>query len=131
MRLVDFLSNDYDFRPDFVEEKLQEKSSDVSSSEVNLYGKVIGIYTLTESAGQQAKSFIETMYSGVTVKLSADKVGSERLKGLSRSADIFLFTSKSSSHQAFYCIKDHATTEPIQVSGKGTSSILNALQAHV
>jgi len=131
LRLVDFLSNDYDFLPDFVEEKLQEKASDESSSEVSLDGKVIGIYTLTESAGQRAKSFIETMYPGVTVKLSTDKVCSERLKGLSRSADIFLFTSKSSSHQAFYCIKDHATTEPIQVSGKGTSSILNALQAHL
>ena len=131
LRLVDFLSNDYDFLPNFVEEKLQEKASDETSSEVSLDGKVIGIYTLTESAGQRAKSFIETMYPGVTVKLSTDKVCSERLKGLSRSADIFLFTSKSSSHQAFYCIKDHATTEPIQVSGKGTSSILNALQAHL
>ncbi len=131
LRLLDFLSNDYDFLPDFVEEKLQEKTLDVSLSETSLAGKVIGIYTLTESAGQRAKSFIEKMYPGVTVKLSTDKVCSERLKGLSRSADIFLFTSKSSSHQAFYCIKDHATTEPVQVTGKGTSSILNALQTRL
>ena len=131
LRFLDFLSNDYDFRPEFVSEKLQEATSEEATIDANLNGKVVAIYTLTESAGRRAKRFIEEMYPGVTVKLSTDKVCSERLKGLSKSADIFLFTSKSSSHQAFYCIKDHSTTEPVQVSGKGTSSILNALQAHL
>ena len=122
LRLLDFLSNDYDFLPGFVEEKLVDKTSD-GLTETTLEGKVIAIYTLTESAGQRAKSFIEEMYPGVTVKLSTDKVYNKRLKGLSRSADIFLFTSKSNSHQAFYCVKDRTSTEPVQVTGKGTSSI--------
>jgi len=51
---------------------------------------------------------------------------------LATAADMFVFAWKSSSHQAFYCVKDALTKgEPIWVPGKGTASILRAVFEHL
>ena len=41
---------------------------------------------------------------------------------------MFIFAWKSSSHQAFYCVKEALVKgEPIWALGKGTASILRAV----
>ncbi len=93
-----------------------------------LEGKVIGIYTLAESAGARAKQALESMFPGCVVEINSDLVCTARLSSLATAADLFVFAWKSSSHQAFFCVKDAVTkAEPIWASGKGTASILRAV----
>ncbi|NEI59441.1 hypothetical protein GR200_30905 [Rhizobium leguminosarum] len=94
----------------------------------DLSGKTIGIYTLVEAAGVRAKAELETMFPGVIVSVNGDLVATERLTNLATSADYFVFAWRSSSHAAYYCIKDAMKgRDLILPQGKGTASILRAV----
>jgi hypothetical protein len=95
----------------------------------DLTGKLIGIYTLTTAAGARAKAALEALYPGCAVEVNSDMVSTPSLTNLARTADIFIFAWRSSSHQAFYCIKDAlGGREPVYAAGKGTASIINAVR---
>jgi hypothetical protein len=94
----------------------------------DLAGKRIGIYTLAQAAGARAKVALEAVYPGCHVEINSDLVCTTRLSSLAQAADLFVFAWKSSSHQAFYCVKDAmAPREPVWAGGKGTASILRAV----
>lgn len=98
----------------------------------NLDGKIIGIYTLAEAAGARAKAALEALFPGCEVVVNSDLVATAQLTSLAKAADMFVFAWKSSSHQAFYCVKDAlAGKEPIWAAGKGTASILRAVLDHL
>jgi hypothetical protein len=68
------------------------------------------------------------MFPRVRVETNADQVASARLISLAKAADIFVFAWKSSSHQAYYCVKDAMKPrEPILPTGKGTASLVRAV----
>lgn len=95
-----------------------------------LAGKLVAIYTLTESAGIRAKDVIEHLFKNVTVRLNHDCVGSDRLKALAREADYFLVVTRSAKHAATEFLKTERTAGKrhlIYPSGKGTSSIVSSL----
>lgn len=95
----------------------------------DLNGKLIGVYTLTTAAGARAKAALEVLYPGCAVEVNSDTVSTLSLTNLARTADIFIFAWRSSSHQAFFCIKDAlGGREPVYAAGKGTASILNAVR---
>ena len=97
----------------------------------DLSGKTIGIYTLAQSAGARAKAALERMFPGTRVEMNSDLVCTAKLTSLAKVADLFVFAWKSSSHQAFFCVKDAlAPREPIWPGGKGTASILRAVTNH-
>lgn len=113
--------------PEDIQVQEEDNSEDALSSK--LAGLKIGIYTLTEQAGARAASILKGIAPTCEVVLNHDKECTERLRSLSKSADVFVFAWKSSKHQAFYCIKNHRTsTLPLlQPLGKGSSSILNEI----
>ena len=96
----------------------------------DLAGKLVAVYTLTESVAQRAGRLLQTLYPGVRVELARDAVGSRRLEELARRADIFVVCWRSATHAATECIKrnrpDGAAT--IYPPGNGSSSILKVLQ---
>jgi len=95
-----------------------------------LRGKLVAIYTLTESAGLRAKRTLETLFSGLDVRLNHDQGGSERLKSLAREADYFVVTTRSAKHAATEFLKDQrprGKSPFIYPSGKGSSSIVSSL----
>lgn len=97
-------------------------------SKPNLRGKIIGIYTLEESAGTRAKIALEDLFLGCKVVVNSDLVATAQLTSLAKTADIFVFAWKSSSHQAFYCVKEARDGNNfIWAPGKGTASILRAI----
>lgn len=99
-----------------------------ASSPPNLAGKRIGIYTLAEAAGARAKAAVQAMYPGCRVEVNSDLVCTPQLASLARAVDLFVFAWKTSSHQAFYCVKDAmAPREPVWAAGKGTASIVRAI----
>ena len=68
------------------------------------------------------------MFPGSIVEVNSDLVATDKLRTLARTADMFVFAWKSSSHAAFYCIKEELPTgEPIWAAGKGTASIMRAV----
>ncbi|TCM76756.1 protein DpdD [Rhizobium sp. BK068] len=127
---VDTLAKDYGVGPEAVSAlKREQDADDVGSASVpNLDGKTIGIYTLAEAAGSRAKLALESLFPGSKVIVNSDLVATNQLTNLAKTADLFVFAWKSSSHQAFYCVKDAlAGKEPIWAPGKGTASLLRAV----
>jgi hypothetical protein len=113
--------------------KREAATADAGSASLpNLDGKTIGIYTLAEAAGSRAKAALEDLFPGCKVIVNSDLVATAQLTSLAKAADLFVFAWKSSSHQAFYCVKDAlAGKEPIWAPGKGTASILRAVLEQV
>ncbi len=109
--------------------KRSSKSMEFEHQEkTDLKGKTIGIYTLAGSAGARAKIALETLFPGCTVAVNSDTVATAQLTSLAKTADIFVFAWKSSSHQAFYCVKAARLEDDlIWAPGKGTASILRAV----
>lgn len=96
-----------------------------------LRGRIVGIYTLEESAGSRAKSILKSLEGDVEVRLSHDHVGSERLRSLAREADYFIVMTRSAKHAATNFIKAERPVrlhEIIYAAGKGSSSLITALR---
>lgn len=95
-----------------------------------LEGKKIAIYTLDLSSADRAKDYLDSVCGDVDVTTNSDSVCTERLKSLAKSADIFVFVSRSAKHPAFFCIKENRPidmTPLLYAQGKGSSSILRVL----
>ena len=89
---------------------------------------LIGIYTLTETAGQRAKQLLQKLIPKSRIELNADGVATDRLKHLASSADVFVFAWRSSKHQAYYCAKAaRAGKDLILPPGKGMASIVRSV----
>jgi hypothetical protein len=95
---------------------------------VDLAGRHIAIYTLTERVGRNAKELLIGTYPGVRVELSHDKGGNSRLKQLARNADLFVVCTRSAKHAATEFIADErGSALTVFPDGKGASSILRAV----
>ncbi len=96
------------------------------------YSGLIGIYTLTEGAGQRAKEILLRIYPQAKVELNSDAVATSKLIALAKAADVFVFAWKSSKHQAYYCVKDARQGKEILLPlGKGCASILNSVNEKI
>lgn len=128
------LAKDYGVGPETLAALKRDAAGDETNaaSVPDLNGKTIGIYTLAEAAGSRAKTALEELFPGCRVVVNSDLVATAKLTSLAKAADLFVFAWKSSSHQAFYCVKDAlAGRDPIWVPGKGTASILRAVLEHL
>ena len=104
-----------------------EKSEE---SRLSLDGVKVGISTLTEKAGLRASEILKSQFDGIEVVLNHDKVATDKLTNLVKTADYFIFCNKSSAHQSYYAIKN-ITKDIIYVDGKGASSIVRALLSRI
>lgn len=95
-----------------------------------LQGKFIAIYTLTQRVGSRVKETLEKLCPGVKVEVSNDKVGTDKLKNMSKNADYFLISWLSAKHAATEFINAHrpANLPTEYAKGKGSASILRALR---
>ena len=131
---LEMLAKDYGVGGDAVAtlKGVTDEKGPEAKSKPDLNGKTIGIYTLAESAGARAKIALEELFPGSKVVVNSDLVATAQLSNLAKTADIFVFAWKSSSHQAFYCVKDALDGDlPIYAPGKGTASILRAIFDHL
>jgi hypothetical protein len=125
---IEFLARDYGVEADTISWLKPVQESNAVAQLPSLNGQTIGIYTLAEAAGSRAKAALEQMFPGCKIVVNSDLVCTPQLTSLAKAADMFIFAWKSSSHQAFYCVKDALVKgEPIWAFGKGTASILRAV----
>ena len=109
---------------------IEPESREAAAESTALAGKVVAIYTLTESVARRVGRLLEKLYPGVRVEFSADTVATPRLEEMARRADIFVICWRSATHAATEFIKRWRPTEspPIYPDGKGSSSILRKLR---
>lgn len=94
--------------------------------------KKIGIYTLTESAGNRAAQIIKNIVPSADVIVNSHHGGSEELKALSENADYFVISWLSAKHAATDFIRQHRNAEDIlYAQGKGSSSIIRCLESNL
>lgn len=89
----------------------------------DLQGKVLGIYSLVEGSARRAAELLQTIFPGLTVKVNSDHTATPSLCHLAKSADYFIFSSRSAKHQAFYAVTN-SRKDIIYPHGKGASSIV-------
>lgn len=116
-----------------IPEIVQPEAQDVNSenAKVDLNGKRIALYTLTESVAHRVRDRLMELFPNADVRVNSDKVATEALKVLARESDYFVFAWLSSAHQAYYSIKAERKGKPLlQPQGKGSSSMLRCLLEH-
>jgi hypothetical protein len=123
--------------PDLLDEpaSLVEQNLEV---EVNIFQKLksksVLIYTLTETAAIRVKSILETACKEVTVYLSHDKGGNDRLRQWVRNSDIVVMVTASAKHAATGFIEANRPSHLapiILVNSKGSASMLRALREYL
>lgn len=103
------------------------EASIILHAEADKFAGLIGIYTLTETAGHRAREVLRNLLPSAKVEVNGDGVATDRLRHLAAKADIFVFAWRSSKHQAFFCIKEYRGSRPLHMpAGKGSASILQA-----
>ncbi len=111
----------------------EDSGSRVGQPRASLDGRLIAIYTLTETAGQRAAAFFERHFNNVRVELTHDHVASDRLRYLAGSADLFVVATRSAKHAATTYIQANrpARLPTLFPSGKGSASIIRSVYAHI
>ena len=94
-----------------------------------LAGKTILLYTLQSEVAGRVKQMIEDAAPNATVHVSSDMVGSDRLRNLTRQADIVVLASRSAKHAATEFIEKQMRpgTAKVWAAGKGSVSMWRSL----
>jgi hypothetical protein len=125
-RLADFK----ELFPTFGQAPTDGSLSETDLLKQRIQGKVIGIYTLTESSGLRAQQLLQNWFPGLDVRVSNDHGGSDHLKNIARQSDYMIVAAKSAKHAATDFIKAERPADKsplIYPSGKGSSSIVDAV----
>jgi len=97
-----------------------------------LKNKSVLVYTLTEPVAQRVKSFLENACENITVHLSHDKGGSDRLRQWVRNDDLVVMVTASAKHAATGFIEEHRQNLPLlRVNSKGSASLLREMQSYI
>jgi hypothetical protein len=107
----------------------ESTTESIQEAEQLLAGRTIGIYTLTERAARGAKQLLQARFPDADVLINCDKVATEALKHLARTADIFVIGWQSAKHAATDAIsrlRDPALTT-VYAAGTGRSSLVRAV----
>jgi hypothetical protein len=98
-----------------------------------LNGKSVLIYTLTETAALRVKSILEAACR-VTVNISNDKGGTDRLRQWVRNSDIILMVTASAKHAATGFIEANRPSHKapiLLVNSKGSASMLRIIKEYL
>jgi hypothetical protein len=126
--LLETLARDYNCPGLLDNFPVSSSEATITNTEISGYSGLIGIYTLTDGAGQRAKEILLRMLPQARVGLNGDANATDQLRALAKAADIFVFAWKSSKHQAYFCVKDaRQGRETVLPLGKGSASILTGV----
>lgn len=125
-RLMQLLSTDLGLPETFIGEVPQEHHDQVEDnpfpSPDALVGKSIAVYTLTERISKRFERLVRDAFSGVTVRLLHDKVLTDRMKSLAKSADLFIVNIWDAKHAATNGIANHRPASLPTMNPKGKSA---------
>lgn len=103
-------------------------AGDAAASYRHLEGKMVVLYSLTESAITRAKQILHGLLPSIDVRTNSEHDGSPQLAQLSKSADVFVVVTASAKHAATNFIAAQRGARPIvKVNSRGSSAILREL----
>lgn len=102
-----------------------ELKLNLNNKKINLSGKLLAIYSLTNVAARRAKEMIMILFPDLKIEINNHHVSTSLLENLAKTADFFIFSSQSAKHQAFYSVK-RMRNDIIYPSGRGASSIVKS-----
>lgn len=112
-------------------DSLQENKIDEVEDRWEKYeNKTIGIYTLSENAGKEAKRRLEEYIKNVKVILNHDKASTTALKSMVEASHYVVLVTQSAKHAASGAIQKilrQRGDDPLFPIGKGSSSIIASL----
>ena len=107
-------------------------AGDAAASYRHLEGKMVVLYSLTESAITRAKQILHGLLPNIDVRTNSEHDGSAQLAQLSKSADVFVVVTASAKHAATNFIAAERGARPIvKVNSRGSSAILRELANYV
>lgn len=109
---------------------IERAEEEPQETTVDMTGRKLAIYTLTEGAGRRAKQTLQQLFPGLEILLNHDKKASDALLHLTETADYFVFVARSAAHQAFYPVTQKRS-DLIYPPGKGSSSIVNSFIEYI
>ena len=102
--------------------------ADVQTSRRARTFKRVGIYSLSESAAQNAARWIRDQWPDVDVRLSHAHTNNPELNGLVRSSDVVLMQTSHAKHAATNAIERSVeTSRLVRVNGPGATSLVRGL----
>ena len=102
--------------------------ADVQTSRRARTFKRVGIYSLSESAAQNAARWIRDQWPDVDVRLSHAHTNNPELNGLVRSSDVVLMQTSHAKHAATNAIERSVeTSRLVRVNGRGATSLFGGL----
>jgi hypothetical protein len=108
---------------------LSNISNPVPEIAVKLSNLTVGIYTLTETAGRNARSILASIQPEIKVELNHDHDATSALSALVGRADLFVIAWASAKHAATNFIKSRRGSKPLVYAlGKGASSLIRAVE---
>jgi hypothetical protein len=109
------------------------QNNDESNLFQRLEEKSLLIYTLMEPVAQRVKRFLEDSCKSVTVHLSHDKGGNDRLEKWVKNDDLIVMVTASAKHAATGFIEANLPKgKPlVRVNQKGVSGMLRAIKVHL
>ena len=102
---------------------LPDEEEETKPERVDVTNKRLAIYTLTEGAARRAGAVLGELFPKLEIKLNHDKSSTPGLVNLAKTADFFIFASRSAAHQAFYPVTKERD-DILYPAGKGSSSIV-------
>ena len=90
----------------------------------------ICMYSLTDKALNRAKRVLQQAWPSLTIETISGKVASDRIKNLSKTADLMIVGIGSAQHAATNCIKDSRPKDKktIKISGKGSAAFIQHVE---
>ena len=94
----------------------------------HLVGSKVLLHTLVPKAAERAAAYLQDIAPGVTVLTDASHDGSPQLRERVRAATTIVVASKAAKHAATDFIRQNLSGELRWASGKGWSSLVDALR---
>lgn len=114
----------------------KSETKDANQTPQNIFqklkNKAILIYTLTEPVAHRVKSFLENACEGITVHLSHDKGGSDRLRQWVQNDDLVVVVTASAKHAATWFIEQNRRDLPLlRINSKGSASMIREIRHYL
>ena len=115
--------------PDAVRERTREIDDDERDDFSYLAGQTVLIHTLVPGAAERAGDYLRSLVPTVRVWPDESHVGGAQLRDRTRQAQCIVIASRACKHAASDFIRDHAAVDIRWASGKGWSSLVDALRS--
>jgi hypothetical protein len=115
-----------------IPDSIRNPTSDTEAEELDqlahLANHTVLLHTLVPGAAERASDYLKSIMPSVRVINDSSHVGGQQLREQARNADDIVIASRASKHSASEFIRDHATVDVHWASGKGWSSLVDALR---